>query len=296
MSGDKSDIARLRICAIFGHASNKGAPCTSRYSWARVRCVIGGNRRQMHRTASDHALVCRGCWDQMGVPIPIRGPLAVPFRIFGITQSKMNPNICTICERAFRRVQKQQHVTAIVTILFADIRGYTRLSERMDPVELSEIVSVFQGQCAQAIWAQNGIVNKQMGDGLMAIFNFPIKIEQHAEMAITAALDIQRHCKAALAALAARFGVTSDKVGIGVGIHSGQVEIGEFSTVRSDFTAIGGTVNMAARLESQAAAGEILVSSESAALAPSLITKPTRSLALKGIEHPVLAHVLMAGD
>src|SRR6185369_2417408 len=118
-------------CAIFGHASNKSAPCTSRYSWARVRCVIGGNRRQMHRTASDHALICRGCWDQMGVPIPIRGPLAVPFRIFGVTQSKMNPNICTICERAFRRVQKHQHVTAVVTILFADIRGYTRLSERM---------------------------------------------------------------------------------------------------------------------------------------------------------------------
>ena len=104
----------------------------------------------------------------MGVPIPIRGPLAVPFRIFGITQSKMNPNICTICERAFRRVQKHQHVTAILTILFADIRGYTRLSERMDPVEMREIVSVFHGQCAQASWAQNGIVNKQMGDGLMA--------------------------------------------------------------------------------------------------------------------------------
>ena len=123
----------------------------------------------------------------------------------------------------------------------------------------------------------------------MAIFNFPIKIEQHAEMAMTAALDIQRHCKAALAALAARFSATPDKVGIGVGIHSGQVEIGEFSTVRSDFTAIGGTVNMAARLESKAAAGEILVSSESAALTPRLVTKSTRSLALKGIEHPVLA-------
>ena len=83
----------------------------------------------------------------------------------------------------------------------------------------------------------------------MAIFNFPIKIEQHAEMAMTAALDIQRRCKAALAALAARFSATPDKLGIGVGIHSGQVEIGEFSTVRSDFTAIGGTVNMAARVE-----------------------------------------------
>ena len=58
-------------------------------------------------------------------------------------------------------------------------------------------------------------------------------------------------CKAALAALAARFSATPDKLGIGVGIHSGQVEIGEFSTVRSDFTAIGGTVNLAARLKSQ---------------------------------------------
>ena len=56
----------------------------------------------------------------MSVPIPIRGPLAVPFRIFGITQSKMNPNICTICERAFRRVKKQRHVSATATILFAN--------------------------------------------------------------------------------------------------------------------------------------------------------------------------------
>ena len=90
----------------------------------------------MHRTGPDHALICRGCWDQMGVPIPIRGPLAVPFRIFGVTQSKMNPNICTICERAFHRVQKRRHITANVSILFGDIRNYTQLSERMDPVAL----------------------------------------------------------------------------------------------------------------------------------------------------------------
>ena len=146
-------------------------------------------------TARDHALICRGCWDQMSVPIPIRGPLAVPLRIFGVTQSKMNPNICTICERAFRRVKKHRHVSATVTILFADIRGYTRLSERMDPVKLSEVVSIFQDQCAQAIWAHDGMVNKQMGDGLMAIFNFPIKIERHAEAAMTAAIEIQRRCK-----------------------------------------------------------------------------------------------------
>ena len=233
----------------------------------------------------------------MSVPIPIRGPLAVPFRIFGITRSKMNPNICTICERAFRRVKKHRHIPVNATILFADIRGYTRLSDRIDPVELSDIVSTFQDQCAQGIWAHDGIVNKQMGDGLMAIFNFPIKIERHAEAAVTAALDIQRRCKAALAAMAKRRDDgTANALGVGVGVHTGTVEIGEFSTVRSDFTAIGGSVNLAARLEAQAAAGEILISGECAAQAPRLTAgSATRTLMLKGIEHPVLTHVLSAG-
>ncbi|SFT64077.1 adenylate cyclase [Mesorhizobium sp. YR577] len=230
------------------------------------------------------------------MPIPIRGPLALPFRVCGITQSKMNPNICTICERSFRYVKKQRQISVSATILFADIRGYTDLSERMDPVVLGEIVSVFQDQCAQAIWAHDGIVNKQMGDGLMAIFNFPIKTERHAEAAVTAAIDIQRRCTSALAALASHRG-EADTVGVGVGVHTGQVEIGEFSTLRSDFTAIGGVVNLTARLEAQAAAGEILVSPEAAVQAPNLLAgTATRALTLKGIALPVLAHVLNAGS
>jgi adenylate cyclase len=249
----------------------------------------------MSATVNDHTYLCRGCWDQMSVPIPIRGPLAVPFRIFGITQSKMNPNICTICERASRRVKKRQHISATVTILFADIRGYTHLSERTDPVALSNIVRVFQDQCAQSIWAYDGIVNKQMGDGLMAIFNFPIRIERHAEAAVMAALDIQRRCKAALGAGTQHLDQAARAIDVGVGVHTGEVEIGEFTTTRSDFTAIGGTVNLTARLEAQAAAGEILVSAESAKLAPDLAAgTSTRSLVLKGIEHPVQAHVLTA--
>ncbi|TWS97062.1 adenylate/guanylate cyclase domain-containing protein [Reyranella sp. CPCC 100927] len=251
----------------------------------------------MPSTARDHARICRGCWDQMRVPIPIRGPLAFPFRVCGITRSKMNPNICTICERSFSFVKKQRHISATVTILFADIRGYTHLSERINPVVLSEIVSLFQDQCAQAIWNNDGIVNKQMGDGLMAIFNFPIKIAHHASAAVQAALDIQRHCTAALNDLASRQGEpAADGVGVGVGVHTGLVEIGEFSTFRSEFTAIGGAVNLTARLESQAAAGEILVSAAAAAQAADLVAgAQTRSLSLKGIEHPVTAHVLGKG-
>ncbi|KQV81732.1 adenylate/guanylate cyclase domain-containing protein [Rhizobium sp. Root1220] len=241
------------------------------------------------------AKICLGCWDQMHVPIPIRGPLALPFRAFGITRSKMNPNICTICERSFRYVKKKRHVTVSATILFADIRGFTRLSERIDPVKLSELVSMFQDLCAQAIWAHDGIVNKQMGDGLMAIFNFPIKIGDHAGAAIMAARDIQRRCTAALDRLNADLDSShGPALGVGVGVHTGDVEIGEFSTFRSDFTAIGGAVNLAARLESKAAAGEILVSDATAAQAPDRMTgAEPRLLALKGIAQPVQARVLI---
>lgn len=248
----------------------------------------------MQPTVRTNARICRGCWDQMRVPIPIRGPLSIPLRAVGITRSKMNPNICTICERSFSFVKKQRHITATVTILFADIRGYTNLSERIDPVTLAAIVGTFQDHCAQAVWDHDGIVNKQMGDGLMAIFNFPIRNPRHAEAAVMAAIELQRRCASALENLAGHgLDTTPEVLGVGVGVHMGQVELGEFSTFRSDFTAIGGAVNLTARLESQAAAGEILVSTEAAMEVPELVDgAPTREISLKGFDQPVAVRVL----
>src|SRR5262249_36471405 len=108
---------------------------------------------------------------------------------------------------------------------------------------------------------------------------------------------IQRQAKAALGDIFNRLDHRAAMLGIGVGVHTGQVEIGEFSSVRSDFTAIGGAVNLAARLEAHADAGEILVSAETAAKALALtVGAPTRTLILKGIEQPVPAHVLSAGS
>jgi adenylate cyclase len=242
---------------------------------------------------SESAILCKGCWDQMKAPVPIRGPFSIPFKIFGITQSKMNPNICTICERAFRRVKKRDHFSQDATILFSDIRGYTQLSETIDPLELSDIVSAFQDQCAHSIWAQDGIVNKQMGDGLMAIFNFPIKAEDHTGRAIDAAFDIQRRCSRNLSQLAGRLALPAGELGIGVGIHSGAVEIGEFGKERSDFTAIGGGVNLAARLESSARAGEIILSPDAATRVPGKLGRAEqRLLDLKGVSEPVPVYIL----
>ncbi len=93
----------------------------------------------------------------------------------------------------------------------------------------------------------DGIVNKQMGDGLMAIFNFPIVRKDHATAAIIAAVEgIQRSCTAALNSLNPDSGgLPGRALGVGIGIHTGDVQIGEFSRFRSDFTAIGGVVNLA---------------------------------------------------
>jgi adenylate cyclase len=247
----------------------------------------------MAQVAAPQSIICKGCWDQMKMPIPIRGPLSFPLRLFGVTQSKMNPNICTICERAFRAVKKGSHFSETATILFVDIRGYTQLSEAIDPVELTEIVRDFQDQCAQGIWARDGIVNKQMGDGLMAIFNFPIRAGNHARQAVEAALEIQDRCKRSLARFPARLSLPEHELGVGIGIHTGTVEIGEFSSARSDFTAIGGVVNTSARLESAARAGEIVLSPETAKMAGDIARNGThRTLELKGIKVPVEAIVL----
>jgi len=235
-----------------------------------------------------------GCWDQLHVPVPIRGPLSLPLRVFGITQSKMNPNICTICERAFRTVKKRDQITHDATILFSDIRGYTHLSEAIGPVELSQIVSEFQDLCAQGIWLMDGIVNKQMGDGVMAIFNFPIRSENHARRAVDAAYEIQSRCKTGLTALAQTFGIPVDGIGVGIGIHRGIVQIGEFSKRRSDFTAIGGVVNIASRLEGQAQAGEIIVSQDVADAVGGLEDAEARRVSLKGIDKPMDVRVIAA--
>lgn len=159
---------------------------------------------------------------------------------------------------------------------------------------MTKIVGMFHDLCAEAIWDHDGIVNKQMGDGVMAIFNFPIRNARHAAAAVRAAIDVQRRCASALETLAVgSSGHSPEALGVGVGVHTGTVEIGEFSTFRTDFTAIGGTVNLTSRLESQAKPGEIVISAEAAAQAPELMANAvTRAFSLKGFEHRVHAHVL----
>src|SRR5215212_10913033 len=239
--------------------------------------------------ALQRSIICKGCWQQMNVPIPLRGVLSVPFRAFGIRPSRMNPNTCTICELMFTRVMKARNVTVEVSVLFADLRGYTALSQSLAPQAVSSLLDAFYDECAAAIWEYDGILNKTVGDAVMAIFNFPIRHENHPEQAILAGREIQRRCEARRARLLAEnVGLDGSELGVGVGIDCGNASFGEFGRSHRDLTVIGTVVNTAARAQAAADAGRILVTRavyDRAGLAGG--GSEGREYQLKGFEAPV---------
>jgi adenylate cyclase len=236
---------------------------------------------------SPQATICKGCWQQMRLPVPLRGPVSIPFRVFGIRPSRMNPNTCTICELMFARVMKARNITVDVSVLFVDIRGYTTLSQSLPAAALSSLLDVFYDECAAAIWEFDGLLNKTVGDAIMAIFNFPIRHHDHPERAVLAAREIQRRC-GSRPELRVAEGPNVSEIGVGVGIDSGEVAFGEFGRSHRDLTAIGTVVNTAARAQSAAEAGQILVTRAVYDRALHQTgEKQGRAFRLRGFEKPV---------
>jgi adenylate cyclase len=240
--------------------------------------------------SQSHSVICKGCWQHMRVPIPIRGPLSIPLRMIGVRISRMNPNLCNICETMFTKVKRRKQIVVPATVLFADLRGYTAMSQDAASGDVIDMLHGFTDECAAAVWERDGIVNKFIGDSMLAIFNFPIVRDDHVEQAALAAQDIQRRW-AKRRGLAAARGDTS--IGLGIGIHTGMASIGEIGTAYKDFTIIGPVVNMAARIQREAGAGEILASSDVYAQVASVFpSSESREHHLKGIEAPVILHPL----
>lgn len=237
---------------------------------------------------------CKGCRSQLHMLVPIRGPMSIPFKLFGIKISNMNPNICGMCETRFRNIWGTGHIVRPATVLFADIRGYTRLTQRADSQEVLDLLSGFYDYCASAIWERDGIVNKLIGDAVFAVFNFPIARQDHIEQAVYAGLELQKRCLQ-LKPRAGKLGGDEVDIGIGVGIHTGSVSIGELGQFCRDFTAIGEVVNLGSRLQGVAKPGEVVLSEavyEKVKDAFPGISAET--FHLKGLDQPVSAYVLAA--
>lgn len=145
-----------------------------------------------------------------------------------------------------------------IAVLFVDIRGFTTMSEALDPPTVVEIIDQYLTLTTECIMRRHGTLDKFVGDCTMAFWNAPLPQEDPVYLACQAAMDMVEGSKALGEELQERFGRT---VSFGIGVHYGPAVVGNIGApMRMDYTAIGDTVNTASRLESNAPGGKILIS------------------------------------
>lgn len=160
-------------------------------------------------------------------------------------------------------------VNQLITVLFADIRGFTAFSEKEKPEKVVGLLNRYFSVMTEVIFEHGGTLDKYIGDGLMAIFGAPTATEDDALNAVKAAVTMQKRLGQLNTELAAE---GYAHVSMGIGLHTGEATIGYIgSDKRSEYTAIGDTVNLASRLESNAVGGQILMSEATAAASGNLI-------------------------
>ena len=136
----------------------------------------------------------------------------------------------------------------MITVLFTDIKDFTRLSEELGPMESARLLNNYFDIITDAVFKYKGSIDKFIGDAAMAIFGAPFQDMDYTEMAVRAAIDIQKEIK------------KLNKYVIRIGINTGPAVIGNIgSTKRAEYTAIGDTVNIASRLEKMAEPGKIYI-------------------------------------
>ncbi len=173
-----------------------------------------------------------------------------------------------------------------LSIFFSDIRGFTSMSEKMEPEEIVAILNEYLTEMTEIIFKYKGTLDKFIGDAVMAIWGAPHHLSNHAELAIRAALEMQKK----VIELCERWEKQGrKKIGIGMGINTGDVVIGNMGSANfSDYTVIGDNVNLAARLEENAKAGQILISQATFEEVADIVrVKKMPPLKVKGKERPV---------
>ncbi len=180
----------------------------------------------------------------------------------------------------------------LVTVLFADVAGFTPMSEKLDPEDVHEIMDGCFRILMDEIHRYEGTVNEFRGDGLMALFGAPVAHEDHAQRACHAALAAQKALSLYAEKLQKRHGV---EFKVRIGLNSGPVVVGAIGDdLRMDYTAQGDTANLAARMESNAPAGGVLVSNHIYRQAKEFFEfDPVGELHVKGKEKPVEAYRLI---
>ena len=200
--------------------------------------------------------------------------------LFSKQRSALNPRFCNLCEAASREFPGGAEVE--MSMLFADVRGSTALSETMSATEFSQLINRFYTRSTKVITEEDGLVEKLAGDEVAAFWGAGFAGPNYVRRTLKVAQN--------LSTVMAR-----QEIPVGIGVHSGIAFFGAMGTADglTDITAIGEEVNAAARIASRAAAGEILVSEQALKQAGMDGSElEPRSLELKGISEPVLVRVM----
>jgi adenylate cyclase len=246
---------------------------------SRANSAQAAGRRFFSRMPADPR--CRLC------AAPFAGAGGVAMRLVGKRQSAANPNYCNSCEKVLIKYHGGAEVEG--SMLFADIRGSTALAEKMTPTEFRSVLDRFYTTASGVVFGHDGMLDKFVGDELVAVFPPMLSAERHTERAVEAAQDLLRATGHA--------DPGGPWVPIGAGVHTGRAwfgAVGEGGHV--ELTIVGDPMNVTARLASLAEAGEIIVSAEAAekaGLDPSL---PRRTLQLKGRQEPIDVVSLRVAD
>ena len=173
----------------------------------------------------------------------------------------------------------------LLTIVFTDIRGFSNLTDSLEPEELFQLLSHYFSVMTEIVHQYDGTLNKMIGDGLLVFFGDPVPMDDHAERAVQMAIAMQKKVKE----LKQAWGRYGHDLGVGIGINTGYVTVGNVgSDMHRDYTIIGNQVNVASRLENLAKPGEILISQRTLSLLKDPGTvKAMGDIEVKGIHSPV---------
>lgn len=177
-------------------------------------------------------------------------------------------------------------VNQLITVLFADIRGFTAMAENENPEDVVRLLNHYFTAMSEIIFEHGGTLDKYIGDGLMALFGAPTATPNDAKNALNAAVSMQRELQNLKKNLNEE-GFSG--ISIGIGLHTGVATIGYIgSERRSEYTAIGDTVNLASRLEANTRGGQILISEATARATEGLFPLIRREpIVVKNRQQPV---------
>ncbi|MCI8431550.1 MAG: adenylate/guanylate cyclase domain-containing protein [Lachnospiraceae bacterium] len=236
--------------------------------------LLSGGWLLLCKVLYGQGLVLRLLWVPIGVTILYVGCIAFNYiqsalekrKVTKTFQRYVDPEIVKeILERGADTLELDGKLTDIA-VLFVDIRGFTTMSEKLKPNEVVAILNRYLSLIADCILTNGGTLDKFVGDAAMAFWGAPLPQDDYVMHAVQAAADMVNRSQALSQELMQEFGRT---VSFGVGVHVGDAVVGNIGSVgnanspdRMDYTAIGDTVNTAARLEANAPAGTIYISRE----------------------------------